>query len=49
MESCGLWVGLSATVVSPVKLAEPTEMPFGMSTRVGAKSHVLDGSPDHPC
>jgi len=36
-------VGLSATVVSPAKTAEPIEMPFGFMTRVGARNHVLDG------
>jgi len=27
--------GLSVTVVSPAKMAEPTEMPFGLRTWVG--------------
>jgi len=37
-------VGLSVTVVSPAKTAEPIEMPFKMWTRVGPKKRVLDGS-----
>jgi len=36
-------VGLSVTIVSPAKMAEPIEMPFGMWTRVGARKRVLDG------
>jgi len=39
-------VGLSVTVVSPVKLAEPIQMPFALRTRVGPMNHVLDGGPD---
>jgi len=44
----GLSVGLcrSVTVVSPVKTAEPIEMPFGLWTHTGQRKHVLDGSPD---
>jgi len=38
-----LSVGLSVTVSSPAKLAEPIEMPFGLRTRVGVRDHVLDG------
>jgi len=34
-------VGLSVTVVSPAKTAEPIEMPFGIWTRVGPRKHVL--------
>jgi len=34
-------VGLSLTVVSPAKTAEPIEMPFGIWTRVGVRKHVL--------
>jgi len=39
-------VGRSVTVVSPAKTVEPIEMPFGLSTRVGPWSHVLDVGPD---
>ena len=41
-------VGLSVTLVSPDKTAEPIEMPFGLRTRVGPGNHVLDGGPDPP-
>jgi len=37
----GLSVGLSVTVVSPAKAAEPIEMPFGVWTRVGLRVHIL--------
>jgi len=42
--SAHLSVGLSVTVayVSLVKMAEPTEMPFGLWARVGPRNHVLD-------
>jgi len=30
-------------------MAEPTEMPFGLWTRVDERKHVLDGCPDPPC
>jgi len=40
-------VGLSLTLVSPAKMAEPIEMPFGLMTRVGPGYHVLDG-PRYP-
>jgi len=30
-------------VVSPVKTAEPIEMPFRLRTWVGPRNHVLDG------
>jgi len=33
--SVGQLVGLSVTVVSPAKMAEPIKMPFGLKTRVG--------------
>ena len=33
--SVDLSVGLSVTLVSPAKTAEPIEMPFGLRTRVG--------------
>jgi len=29
-------------------MAEPIEMPFGLSTWVGLGNHVLDGSSDRP-
>jgi len=41
-------VGLSVTLVSPAKTAEPIEMPFGLRTRVGPGNHVLDGGPGYP-
>jgi len=34
--------------MSPAETFEPTEMPFGVRTRVGPKNHVLDGGPDLP-
>jgi len=40
--SVGLSVGLSVTLVSPAKMAEPIEMPFGLRTWVGPRDHVLD-------
>jgi len=48
--SVGLSVGmsLSVTLVSPAKTAAAIEMPFGLSTRVGPKNHVLDEGPDRP-
>jgi len=33
-------VGLSVTLVSPAKTAEPIEMPFGLWTQVGPRKHV---------
>ena len=36
----GLSVGLSVTLVSPVKTAEQIEIPFGLKTRVGPRNHV---------
>jgi len=39
-------VSRSVTLVSPAKMAEPIEMPFGLRTRVGPRNHVLDGGPD---
>ena len=39
-------VGLSVTLVSPAKTAEPIEMPFGLRTPVGPRNHVLDEGPD---
>jgi len=41
-------VCLSVTLVSPAKMAEPIEMPFGLWTRVGSRNRVLDGGPDLP-
>jgi len=38
-------VGLSVTLVSPAKTAEPIEMPFGLWAWMGLRNHVLDGSP----
>jgi len=38
--SVGLSVCLSVTLMSPAKLAEPIEMPFGLRTRVGPGNHV---------
>jgi len=35
-----LSVGLSVTIVSPAKTAEPIELPFGLWTRVGPMKHV---------
>ena len=46
--SVGLSIGLSATLVSPAKMAEPTEMPFGLRTWLGLRDHVLDGGSDPP-
>jgi len=36
--------GQSVTVVSSAKMAEHTDMPFGLRTRMGPRNHVLDGS-----
>jgi len=41
-------VGLSVTLVSPTKTAEPIETPFGLRTRVGLVNHLLDEGPDPP-
>jgi len=46
--SDGLSVGLSVTLVSPAKTAEPIELPFGLRTWVGPGNHVLDGGSDPP-
>jgi len=43
-----LSVGLSVTLVSPAKTAEPIEIPFVLRTWVGPRDHVLDGSSDPP-
>jgi len=39
----------SVIVVSPAKMVEPIEMPFGLKTWVGPRNHVLDVGPDPPC
>ena len=41
--SVGLSVGRSVTIVSPVKTAEPIEMPFGGVDSGGLKEPLLDG------
>jgi len=41
-------VCLSVIVVNPAKTAEPIKMPFWLSTRLGPRNHILDGSPDPP-
>ena len=46
--SVRLSVGLSVTLVSPAKMAEPINMPFGLCTWVGPGNRVLDGGPDPP-
>jgi len=46
--SDGLSVSWSVTVVSPAKMAEPIEMPFGMLSWVNPRNHVLDGGADAP-
>ena len=38
-----LSVSLSVTIVSPAKMGEPIEMPFGLWTPVGPGNHMLDG------
>ena len=40
-------VGLSVTLVSPVKTAAPIDLPFGLRTWVGPGNHV-DGGQDPP-
>jgi len=35
-------VSLSVTLVSPAKMGEPIEMPFGLRTLVGPGNHVTD-------
>jgi len=34
--------------VSPAKMAEPVEMPFGTWAEVGPRNYVLDRGPDPP-
>jgi len=36
-------VAQSVTLVSPLKMAEPIEMLFGLRTLDGPRNHVLDG------
>ena len=43
-----LSVGLSVTLLSPAKTAEPIKMPFGLRTWLGPRDHVLDGGSDSP-
>jgi len=38
-----MYVGLSVTVVSHAKSAEPIELPFGLWTGLGPRNHVRDG------
>jgi len=48
----GLYIGVCVcvldTLVSPAKIAEAIEMPFGLSTWLGLRNHLLDGVPDPP-
>ena len=46
--SVGLPVGLSLTLVSPAKTAEPIEMPVGLRTLVDPGNHVLVEGSDPP-
>ena len=39
-----LSVGLSVTLVSPAKTAEPIEMPFGLRTRMGQRKNDYIGA-----
>ena len=43
-----LSVGLSVTLASPAKTAEPIDMLFGLRTWVAPRHHVLDGGSDPP-
>ena len=38
-----LSIGLSVTIVSPAKTAEPVDIPFGDLRPVGPRNHVLVG------
>jgi len=38
----------SVTVVSPAKMAEPIEMPFGLRIWVDPMNHILDRGSDPP-
>jgi len=42
-------VGLSVTVVSPAKTAEPIDMPFGVWSLVGSRNHVIIWGSRSPC
>ena len=35
--------GLSVMTISPVKMAEPINMPFGLQAQMNSRNHVLDG------
>jgi len=48
MVSLSVRVCLVVMFVSPVKMAEPMEMPFGGLTRVVPRNHLLDGGPNPP-
>ena len=37
------YVDLSVAIVSPAKMSEPIDMPFGVWIRIGPRKHVLDG------
>jgi len=41
-------VGLSVTVVSPAKTAQPIEMPFGLRTGIGPRNHCITRGSDPP-
>jgi len=36
-------------IMSPAKMAQPIDMPFGLWTRVGLRKHVSDKGSDAPC
>jgi len=42
-------VGLSVTIMSPAKTAEPIEIPYGLWTRVVQRNHIFYRGPDPPC
>ena len=42
-------VGQSVMIVSPAKMAEPIEMPFGVWTQVDLGNHALDGEVSAHC
>jgi len=42
-----VFIGLSVTIVDFGKMADWTEMPFGVMGKVGSSNNVLDGGP-HP-
>ena len=49
IDSIAWSVGLSVTLLSPAKTAEPMETPFGLSVRTGPRNHKLDEpGPDPP-